>query len=256
MEKAYIIEEKGRYSLWKAWRMNLKVEQARNFSIITIPVLKKKRDYTRACYKIKKKGIKKVCYPYFKDKILEYYIKQEFKIYQGESILSEIFPEVLSFIAKKKNIGLSDCHLVFIGNRPDITEKYINKICRIVRRISLLTTKPYLFSNIIKKYQEDYGIFIDIKGKDDKVKKYRYIYVNLDHKKVFREDLFRNANLLDIYKIYKGSFQQIVLEFMTESEAMIDKYQIIKNISFAEFIRENNQNISENDYKIVNIEKL
>jgi len=256
MENAYLKESKHRYTLYKALRMKIKIEKGENFCVLQIPKLKRKNDYIRLCKKMKKFGVQTVCIDDIKDEVLRYYIKQEFSVKDGSKLFMDYFYDILSFFINKKEMNLPESQIVLISNNSRMTEEYISFIYKKVKRISIYTTTPSLFFSLTEKYRDEYGIFLELMGKDDKVKKYRRFYINIDKENSFKDDFFRGCYLLDPFCKYKGGFYDVIFQFKTSDEHLIQKYNIRKNLMFTDFFRENNNNFNRKDNKIVNIEKI
>ena len=89
--------------------------------------------------------------------------------------------------------------------------------------------------------------------------------MNLEPLPIFKETLFKSLYMIDIYKVYKGAFCDVIFSYTTKEDNMINEYQIIKNLCFTEYLKKlhhfnekwenSTKNFKENDYKIVNIVK-
>lgn len=224
--------------------------------IFCVPLIHKEKYYKKVCKYLKEKKVKKVYTPIDKNNPFALYMKKEFTYMVPEQALSLFFEEVLAFFAQKKGIELKDCILSFICNDVILVEKFLSQIYKKVKGISIYTNQAEKFTSLHKKWREKCGMEIEIKGQDDKVKKYNHIYINLEKEKIFKETFFMNANCIDIYRLYKGTYNEILMHFKTASEAYIKEHKIIKNLTFTEYYMQKNDKFSKKHYKIVNIKKL
>ncbi|WP_249313429.1 hypothetical protein [Congzhengia minquanensis] len=225
----------------------------------------KKRYFTRFCAYLHDMDVQTICVQNIQDHLLQYYLRCEFQIMKGSAIFYEMFQDFLTYFAEKKGYHLNECDLVLISNNPKEVKKYMLKCVRIVKAISVYTTNPGKFENLANEFREKYGIFIHIKGKNDKVKKYNKIYINCEADRIVDEGFFQSVNLIDIYKIYKGGFSEILLSYKTNEEEFLKENRVIKNLSFTEFyfkIQQTNIDkitipifLKDKNYKIVNIRK-
>ncbi|MBR4891125.1 MAG: hypothetical protein IKU15_07555 [Clostridia bacterium] len=232
-----------------------------NFKILKLPKLNKK--YYRKFLKfLNKEKVKEICLDNNVNKELKEFLIKEFKETEKESVFKEIFSDVIIFFAKKKGLNLNNSEIIFISSTPSLLKEYILKIYKNVKNISVITNKKEKFDKLIEDFQKDYGIFIKIKDKNEKVKKQNTIYINIEKEKFLCDESFLNVNLIDIFKNYKGAFNDIYFHYKTNSESILKKEKIVKNLSFTQFyiknLCENCNNLSffkEKRYKIVNIIK-
>lgn len=212
----------------------------------------KKKYCTSLCSYLKKCGIKKVCLGTIKDTFLKETIKKEFRLYTGISVFEEKFKEILLFFAKKKGYQLKDCEICFISNYPEQVKKYLLKCIKNVKKIAVFTTEPEKFNIFIKEIRENYGILIE---RNEKVKKYNHIYINLEEKPIFHPAFFKNVSLIDVYYFYKNAYNEILFFTGTEKEGFLKEKGLTKTISLLEYLKENTSFLNNNHEKIVNIKK-
>lgn len=224
--------------------------------IFCVPLINKERYYKKVWHYLKENGVKKVYTSIEKNNPFVLYMKKEFTHMEPEQALSLFFEDIISFFAQKKGIELKDCILSFVSNDVSLTETFISKIYKKVKGISIYTSQAEKFTALHKKWRETSGMDLEIKGKDDKVKKYNHIYINLEKEKIFKENFFINTNFIDIYRLYKRAYNEIVMRFKTESESCIKEHKILRNLTFTEYYMQKNSNFSKKHYKIVNIKKL
>lgn len=224
--------------------------------VLCIPFIPKERYYKKISNYLKKLNVKKVYTSIKKDNPFVLYMKKEFTYMEPDETLSLFFKEIISFFAHKKGIELKECTLSFICNDVLLAEKILSQIYKEVKGISIYTKEKEKFTALHKKWRETCGMDLEIKGKDDKVKKYNHIYINLEKELLFQENFFMNTNCIDIYHLYKGAYNEIIMRFKTASEACIKEHKIIKNFTFTDYYMQKNNNLSKKHYKIVNIKKL
>lgn len=224
--------------------------------IFCVPLIQKERYYKKVCKYLKQIDVKKVYTSIDKNNPFALYLQKEFRYMVPEQVFSLFFEEVLVFFAQKKGIELKECTLSFICNDAVTAETFVSQIYKKVKGISIYTSQAEKFTALYKKWREKCGMEIEIKGQDDKVKKYNHIYINLEKEKIFKESFFMNTNCIDIYNLYKGIYNEIIMRFKTASEACIKEHKIIKNLTFTEYYMQKNSNFIKKHYKIVNIKKL
>ena len=256
---------------WK--KMLKKITFCQNhINLFTLPLPKKmkerqkKKYFTKLCNYFHRLDIQSVCCSNIMDDLLRYYLKTEFQWIDGSAVFSELFFDVISSFCVKKGYNLEECELIFLSNCPKDVRNYIEKSLKKVKKISIFTTNPSLFDGFVQEFRDQYGIFIQVKGKDDKVKKYNKIYINCEPDRIVDESFFSSVHLIDPYRVYHGAFNEILLSYKTDEDAFIKEHHIIKNLPFTEYyIRSVTLNadknfvksfLKKNHYKIVNIKKL
>lgn len=248
-----------------------KIIKRNNMNMIKIPLppkmkeKHKKRYFTKLCRYYHEINVKNICFHNLNDDLLKYYIKTEFQMISGSMVFYEIFLDIISFFAAKKGYNLNECELIFISNYPKEVHKLILKCFKYVKNISVYTTNPRKFENLSNELRNQYGIFIEIKNGKNKVRKYNKIYINCEADRIVDEASFQSVNLIDIYKVYKGGFHDVLLSYKTKEDRFIKENNIVKNLCFTEYyiktlytnIEKNTIKnfLKENDYKIVNIKK-
>ncbi len=225
----------------------------------------KKLYIKKLCKFFHKMHIRNICAYNIKDTLLAYALKNEFYILKGTSVFCDHFYDVLKRFSQKIGYSLKECELVLVSNYPKEAQQYILKMIKAVKSIAIYTTKPDTFKNMVEEIKNQYGIYITLKNKDDKVKKYNKIFVNLEPTPIFKESFFQSVYMIDIYRFYQGAFRDVIFSYNTIEEDLIKANKIIKNLCFTEYykklynsseIEENTTKIlKKNQYKIVNIVK-
>ena len=258
MENIYIKEtdKYSRFLLFLFCNLNIKKiikkaeEKGENFNILNLPNpdklrKKQKRKYIKNLNKyIKEKGIKNIYYNYNKIGFLH------------KEIFIENFNKIIDFFSKKKNIKLTDSEIVFIVNKPECAREFILKCYKKIKKFSVITSYPGAFEFLKDELLEKYGIFLNIAGNNEKVKKLNKIYINCEEENVLNKDYFVNANLIDIYNIYNKGYYNIEVFFKSDDDNFIKEKKIKKNLSFAAFYTESLKIKGFKEYeeiKIINI---
>lgn len=195
---------------------------------------------------LKRKNIKEIL---VLDEEIKEYFRTEFSIIIGKNIYRAIFCEALDFLADGK---LDNYEIVFISDNIAEIKKEAESCVKKVKSISVLTNKAYLYESMRDYFLEKYGVMINIKTKKEKLKKHNKIYVNAGSVRVFEKTLFKNVNLLDIYNVYEGGFNHIILENTKASKEYTKLLKCAHSAALAEFLEEDKK---ANNLKIVNIKK-
>ena len=225
----------------------------------------RKRYVKKLCKFFHKMHIRNICAYNIKDTLLAYELKNEFYVLKGISVFYDYFYDILKRFSQKNGYLLQECELVLISNYPKEAQQYILKMIKDVKSIAIYTTKPDNFKNMVEEIKNQYGMYITLKNKEDKVKKYKKLYINLEPTPIFKETFFQSVQMIDLYHFYQGAFQDVIFSYNTLEEDMIKANKIIKNLCFTEYykklykaseIEENTTKILKNhQYKIVNIVK-
>lgn len=225
----------------------------------------KKIYFKKLCKLFHKMHIRNICAYNIKDTLLAYVLKNEFYILKGISVFYNYFYDIIQRFSQKAGYPLQECEVTLISNYPKDAQQYILKMIKAVKSISIYTTKPENFKNMVEEIKNQYGIYITLKNRDDKVKKYKKIFINLEPTPIFKESFFQSVYMIDPYHFYQGAFHDVIFSYNTVEEDMIKKNKIIKNLCFTEYykklyhaseIEENTTKIlKHHQYKIVNIVK-
>ena len=225
----------------------------------------RKKYFKHLCKLFHNMHIKNICAYNINDLQLLSYLKTEFYIFNGASVFYSCFDEILNHFSQKIEYSLKECEVALISNYPKEAKQYILKIIRDVKSVVIYTKQPDKFKNMVEEIKNQYGIYITLKNQEERLKKYKRIYVNLEPLPIFKETLFKSLYMIDIYKVYKGAFCDVIISYTTKEDNMINEYQIIKNLCFTEYLKKlhhfnekwenSTKNFKENDYKIVNIVK-
>ena len=97
-----------------------------------------------------------------------------------------------------------------------------------------------------------YGVKLNIRTKKEKLKKHNKIYINCGSNRVFEKNFFKNVNMLDIYNVYEGVFNTIILEATAKEKEYTKALKCPYSLALAEFLY-GTQNVKK--VKIVNIKK-
>lgn len=280
METCFIMEEKKvskpEFFLFYyfGWKKLLKKNTylKENMCLLKIPLPeftkeeKKKRYFLKVMRYLKKKNVKKLYINHIQDNQLKCILKKEFPVFYGKELFSAYFSDILKFFITKKGYRSESCEIIFISNYPKVVREYILQCYKNVKNISIFTTNGTLFQALIDEFREKYGMFIQKKGKNDKVKKHNKIYVNLDAERIVDSAFFKDANILDIYDIYKNAINEILFSYKIKDNSFLKENKIVKNIPFTEYYakalcKEKDGKkmidfLKEKHYKIVNIKKL
>lgn len=214
----------------------------------------KKLYFKKLCNFFHKMHIRNICAYNIKDALLAYELRNEFNILKGISVFYDHFYDILKRFSQKMGYPLQECELVLISNYPKEAQQYILKMIKDVKSIAIFTTKPDHFKNMVEEIKNQYGIYITLKNQDDKVKKCKKVYINLEPTPIFKESFFQSVHMIDLYQLYQGAFQDVIFSYNTVEEDVIKKNKIIKNLCFTEYYKKlyNASEIEENTTKILN----
>lgn len=180
-------------------------------------------------------------------------IKKEFKKYfsviYGKNIYNTIFCDVLNFLSKNRSF---EYEIIFVSDNMKEIKNLIDKCIKNVKSVAILTQKPHLYESMKEYTLSKYGVLLNIKTKKDKLKKNNKIYINCGHSAVFEKGMFKGVNMLDIYKVYDGAYNKIILEATQKEKEFVKGLEYAYSIDIAEFLYNNEK---EKTYKIVNIKK-
>ena len=206
-----------------------------------------KSAYIRALSRfLKGKNIKEIMCV---EKGIKKHFQTEFSIINGINIYRTIFCDVLNFVSNNK---LFDYEIIFISDNIKEIKFLAEKCVKNVKTLSVLTNKPYLYESMRDYFFEKYGVMLNIKVKKDKLKKHNKIYVNAGGMIVFDKALFKNINLIDIYGVYEGGFNEIIFENNKLSKEYTKLLKCPYCAALADFLE---QDKSGEKIKIVNIKK-
>ncbi len=221
--------------------------------------------FKKLCKFFHKMHIRNICAYNIKDTLLYHELRNEFYVLKGISVFYDHFYDILKRFSQKSGYPLQECELAFVSNYPKEVQQYILKVIKDVKSITIYTTKPDNFKNMVEEIKNQYGMYITLKNKDDKVKKYKKLYINLEPTPIFKESFFQASHMIDIYNFYQGSFRNVIFSYNTFEEDLIKEYKIMKNLCFTEYYKklyhcnENEKNttkiLKNHQYKIVNIVK-
>lgn len=217
-------------------------------NVFFIPYKKtlKKRYFKALCEFLKRKNTDKIL-------VVEEDIKKEFKKYfsviNGKNIYNTIFCDILNFMSKNR---LFEYEIIFVSDNIKEIKNMIEKCIKKVKGVGILTKKPELYESMKEFTLSKYGVVLNIKKNNEKLKKHNKIYVNCGNIKVFDESFFKNVTMLDFYNVYEGAQNKIILEQNQKEKELTKKLNVPYTIDIAEFLYEK---INEKEYKIVNIKK-
>lgn len=180
-------------------------------------------------------------------------IKKEFKKYfraiNGKNIYNTIFCDILNFLAKER---LFEYEIIFVSDNikeiKSLTEKCIKKAAG----VGIITKRPELYESMREFTLSKYGVVLNIKKSNEKLKKHNKIYVNCGSSAVFSKSFFKNVNMLDIYNVYESAYNKIILESGQKEKEFTKRLNCPYSPDIAEFLYGNER---DKKYKIVNIKK-
>jgi len=217
-------------------------------NVFFIPYKKtlKKRYFKALCEFLKRKNTDKIL-------VVEEDIKKEFKKYfsviNGKNIYNTIFNDALNFLAKNR---LFEYEIIFVSDNIKEIKKLIEKCIKKVAGVGILTKRPELYESMEEFTLSKYGVVLNIKKHNEKLKKHNKIYVNCGGSLVYPEGFFKNVNMLDFYKVYEGAYNKIILEQKQQEKELTKKLNCPYSLDIAEFLYGNKD---DKTYKIVNIKK-
>lgn len=216
--------------------------------VLFIPYKKRlKSAYLKAiCVFLKSKGTKEIL---ALDEDVKNVLKYNFSVINGENIYSAIFNNILDFLASGK---LYEYEVIFLSDNIKEIKKLSEKCVKNVKNISILTEKPYLYESLKDLMIQKYGVTLNIRTRKEKLKKKNKIYVNAGFHRVFEKGTFNNVNILDIYNVYEGGYNEIILYPDKKAKEYTNLLKCPYNQALAEFLY--GEKIPD-DLKIVNIKK-
>lgn len=237
-----------KYILFTYFKCNKIYEQNIEKNVFFVPFRKTlKSAYIKALSRfLKYKNIKVIMCV---EREINRYFKSNFSIINGINIYRTIFCDILNYLSNNK---LFDYEIIFISDNIKEIKLLAEKCIKNVKNISVLTNKPFLYESTRDYFFEKYGVMLNIKVKKDKLKKHNKIYVNAGGMRVFDKSLFKNLNLIDIYGVYEGGFNEIIFENNKLSKEYTKLLKCPYCAALADFLE---QEKSEEKIKIVNIKK-
>ena len=167
------------------------------------------------------------------DKDLKEYFKKYFSVIYGKYIYNTIFCDILNFLAHNR---LFEYEIIFISDNVKEIKEKIEKCIKKCEAVSVLTDKPSLYESLKEYTLYKYGVVLNIKTKKEKLKKKNKIYVNSGHSMNFDKGFFKNVNLLDIYCVYDGAYNNIILECDKEEKDFTKSLDCQFSLGIAEFL--------------------
>lgn len=184
------------------------------------------------------------------EKELERVFKNTFCVIDGKNIYNTIFLDILNFITKGQ---LYEYELIFISDNIKEIKMLMEKAAKKVKSISVLTEKPHLYESIKDLLFIKYGVLLNIKTKKEKLKKHNKIYINCGINRVFNTSFFKNVNMIDIYKIYDGAYNNIILEENLKEKEYTKRLSCAFSLELAEYLYNDKK---DKKFKIVNMKKI
>jgi len=257
MEKILIYTDKNnfsyiRYFLFTYLKINKVYEKYLSKNTFKIPYKKElKPRYIETLKKfLKKKNIVKLCFFKIEKEELVKEFKTSFSVINGRNIYNTNFNNILSFLSGEK---LHEKEIVFISDNLKEISELSKKCVKKVKAISVLTEKPYLYESLKDEFLEKYGLLINVKTKKEKLKKNNKIYVNCGANRVFPENTFKNVVLIDIFKVYEGAYNEIILWAEGNLKKETKQLKTPLNLRLAEFFEDEKE---VKNYKISDIKKI
>lgn len=176
-------------------------------------------------------------------------LKKHFSAINGKNIYNTIFCDILDYLSQG---NIHEYEIIFISdNLKEIKEK-IDKCVKNVKKISVLTQKEDLYESMKDYTFSKYGVVLNIKTKKEKLKKHNKIYVNCGYSQVFDKNLFKSVNMIDIYNVYEGAINTIILESSAKEKEYTNALNCPYSLGLAEFLYDEEKN---KKYKIVGVKK-
>jgi len=237
-----------KYFLFTYFKKYSLFEENLKKDVLYIPCKKTlKNSYLKAiCVFLKNKGINAVL---TFDEDIKRVLKYNFSVIDGINIYRAIFNNILDFIASQK---LYEYEVVFLSDNIKEIKELAEKCVKKVKNISVLTKKPYLYESLKNLMIKKYGVTINIRTKKEKLKKKNKIYINAGANRAFDKSTFKNVGILDIYNVYEGAYNEIILYPDKKAKEYTKLLKCPYNLPLAEFLY--GEKIPE-DLKIVNIKK-
>lgn len=167
------------------------------------------------------------------DKDVKECFKKYFSVIYGKYIYNTIFYDVLNFLAQDR---LFEYEIIFISDNVKEIKEKLEKCIKKCAAVSVITEKPSLYDSLKEYTLYKYGVLLNIKTKKEKLKKKNKIYVNCGHSIYFDKSFFKNVTLLDIYGIYEGAYNNIILEANKEEKDFIKPLECDFSHNIAEFL--------------------
>ena len=183
------------------------------------------------------------------DDDLKEYFKKYFSVICGENIYNTIVYDALEFLAGGR---LYEYEIVFVSDNIKEIKNIIEKCIKYAGGISVLTKRPELYEGLAEFTLYKYGVLLNIKTKNEKLKKNKKIYVNCGHSVIFDKGFFKNVNMLDIYNVYDGAKRNIILKADEKEKEFSKSLNCPFSIGLAEFLYGKE---CDKKFKIVSIKK-
>lgn len=184
----------------------------------------------------------------FDDEINAYFKKHFCAIY-GKNIYRDIFCDIINFITNEKTY---EYDLVFISDNIKEIKLLVEKTVKKVKSISVLTQKPFLYESMKDYFFLKYGVTLNVKTKKEKLKKHNKIYINCGANRTFDKNTFKGVNILDIYNVYDGAYNTIILESKEKEKEYTNLLNCPYLIGLAEVLYDGEKG---KKYKIADIKK-
>lgn len=253
MKRIVVKKQKERFSLLKYvmftyFKKYSLFDEFLKKDVLFIPYKKRlKSAYLKAiCVFLKSKGIKEIL---TYDQEIKEVFKYNFSVINGKNIYCAIFNDILDFMASGR---LYEYEVVFLSDNIKEIRELSEKCVKKVKNISILTEKPYLYESLKDLMIQKYGVTLNIRTKNEKLKKKNKIYVNSGPNRVFDKSTFNNVNLLDIYNVYECGYNEIILYPDKKAKEYTKLLKCPYNLALAEFLY--GEKVPDN-LKVVNIKK-
>lgn len=224
--------------------------------IFKIPIFKNKKNYQKIMTYLKRKGMKKVCADLIQNEYLLQKIKENFEIIQGNTAFSYFFEEIIDKFMKMHSFLYEESELIFISNAPARVKEYLEKVVKKFKKVSVYTSQKQKFNHLTEETLKMYGTTLFLKDAQEKPKKYKKIYVNLENKKIFHKKFFKNVTIIDIFKTYENAFCEVLFKIPFEKDNILKEEKINKNLCFLEYLTEKSKINLQKECKVVNIRKI
>ncbi len=112
---------------------------------------------------LKEEGIERVLFSKSAKSLQESEIlRHSFLTYDGQSVINYKLYDILRKCANSKNLSLEDSTVCISCDDPDTVKKIVFKLYKYVRRITVKTKKPEVFSELVSFFLHEYGLYIEI----------------------------------------------------------------------------------------------
>ena len=253
MKKIILLKQKEKFSyikyfLFTYFKKYSLYDKYIEKDIFKIPCKKRlKRAYLKAlCQFLKNKNITHILT--FDEEIKEA-LRNNFSIIIGKNIYRTIFLDILNFLSENM---LYEYEVIFISDNIKEIKELMEKCAKSVKNVSVLTQKPYLFESLKDLMLSKYGMTLNIRTKKEKLKKNHKIYVNTGANRIFEKSMFKNVNMIDIYNVYEGAYNEIILCATPEVKEYTKQLKCPYLLPLAEFLYGEKK---DKNLKIVNIKK-